>query len=375
MTDHVLTLPAVDLDARAHRLGVSRATLEVLAQADVLDLHVDTFIPVRLWGYDVLQDHGRGPLIGRFFGHLDVPRLALAGVTGAMWSLTTNPFRTSTSRWRLFQRNLAAMQRLVADSGGRLRLARDVAEYLQARHAGAHAVLLSVQGGNALQAAPDLDAVLATGLLTRVTLVHLTDSCYGPTSSPLSLHRAAGLSNVGRDLVQALDRHRVFVDLAHIRARAFWDAVEVHDPTRPLIATHTGVCGVTPHWRNLDDRQVRAIGESGGVVGVIFAANFLKKRGSPHRGAQLVLDHLQHIIDVAGEGTAALGSDYDGAIVPPADLRDGLGVPRLVEAMLQRGWSHARILAILGGNALRALGHLRPLGWNRAVRTTPPLTV
>lgn len=371
MTQHDLTVPTADLDLRARRLGVSPATLDLLAQADVLDLHVDTFIPVRLWGYDVLRDHGRGPLIGRFFGHLDVPRLALAGVTGAMWSLTTNPFRTAASRWRLFQQNLTRMRELVQKSKGRLQFARDVAEYLQARHAGAHAVLLSIQGGNALEAAPDLDAVLESGLLTRVTLVHLTDSCFGPTSSPLSTHRGAGLSDAGRQLVQALDRHRVFVDLAHIRPRAFWDAVEVHDPSRPLIATHTGVCGVTPHWRNLDDRQVRAIGDSGGVVGVIFAANFLKKRGSAQRGAHLVLDHLQHIVDVAGEGAAALGSDYDGAIVPPADLRDGLGVPRLVEAMRDRGWSTARILAILGGNALRALGHLRPAGWTLAARPTP----
>jgi membrane dipeptidase len=276
-----------------------------------------------------------------------------------MWSITTNPARSASSRWRVYQRNLAHFRQLVAASGGKLQFARNVKEYHAARESGAHAVLLAIQGGNALQAAPDLDAALADGLVTRVTLVHLTDSGFGGTSSPLSLRRHRHLTEAGREFVQTLDRHRVFVDLAHIAAEGFWDAVEVHDRSLPLIATHTGVSGVKPHWRNLDDRQLRAIAETGGVVGIIFAGNFLARAGGP-RGAGMVIEHMEHVIAVAGEATAALGTDYDGAVVPPQGLRDGLGVPRLVDAMLARGWPASRILAVLGGNALRAWQHLRP---------------
>lgn len=356
-----LALASEDLPARARRLGVSTEALQVLAACPVVDLHVDTFIPVRMWGYDALHRHGPGWLGGRFFGHLDLPRLTDCGVAGAMWSITTNPFRSPAARWQTWQRNVQALRALVERSTGRLAFVRDVGEFHAARAAGAHAVLLSVQGGNAFQGAPDLAAALAVDrLLTRVTLVHLTDAVYGPTSSPLSWRRSHGLSHEGHRLVEALDAARVFVDLAHIRPKAFWGAVKAHDNSLPLLVTHTGVAGVRPHWRNLDDDQVRAVAASGGVVGIIFAEQFLRRRGGPD-GVAMVLEHLQHVIDLVGDAHAGLGSDYDGAVVPPIGMRDGLGYARLVQAMLDRGWHGERIARILGGNALRALAHLRPM--------------
>ena len=332
-----------------------------MAGSDVIDLHIDTFIPVRLWGYDIAQRHGPGWQGGRFFGHLDLPRMEASGLTGAMWSITTNPLRSARGRWQTLRRNVERFDAMVAGSSGRLRTVRDLPGYRAARAAAAQAVLPSVQGGHALCGATrqELDAWLATGWLTRVTLVHLVDSVLGSTSSPLSLRPSRGLTDAGRDLVYTLNRHRVFVDLAHINRAGFWDAVAIHDPEQPLIATHTGVTGVTPHWRNLDDRQVRAIADTGGVIGVIFAANFLSRKDGP-RDAGVVVEHLAHVIEAGGEAAVAIGSDYDGAIVPPSSLRDGLGYPRLVQAMLDQGWAEARIHRVLGANALAAFGRLRP---------------
>jgi membrane dipeptidase len=159
--------------------------------------------------------------------------------------------------------------------------------------------------------------------------------------------------------VRALNEERVFVDLAHIHPDGFWDAVEVHDKTQPLIATHTGVLGVTRHWRNLDDRQIKAIADTGGTVGIIYAANFLETKGGP-RDAQMVVEHMRHVVDLVGEDFVSVGTDYDGMITPPVDLRSGDSYPRLAQAMLDRGWSGARIQKILGGNFLRAFGMLRP---------------
>ena len=194
----------------------------------------------------------------------------------------------------------------------------------------------------------------------RVTLVHLTNAAYGVTSSPLRLWKGKrGLTEKGRDLVRALNDKRVFVDLAHVNRQGFFDAVEVHDKSQPLIATHTGVNGVRRVWRNLDDDQVKAIADTGGTIGVIFAQNFLRKKGAPN-DAGMVVDHMQHVIDVAGEDFVSIGSDYDGAIVPPKDLRNGVHYSRLVQAMLDRGFSDARVQKILGGNFLRTLALLRP---------------
>ncbi len=345
--------------ALAARLGLPVAAIELVRSCDVVDLHLDALIPARLWGYDLHARHDAGLLGGRLFGHLDLPRIADIGLTGAMWSITTNPLRSSSARWRTLLDNLAHLRGEVNRTRGRLALVRDLGEYQDARRRGAHAVLVAIQGGNALQAAPDGPASVPDRLLTRVTLVHLTSSVYGTTSSPLALRRNAGLTAAGRVLVERLDAERVFVDLAHLGRRAFWDAVEAHDRSLPLIVTHTGVNGVRPHWRNLDDDQIRAIAATGGVVGILFHEPFLSRKGGPDDG-RMVLEHVAHVIDVAGEDAVAIGSDYDGAIVPPVELRDGYGIPRIVAHMLAEGWSHERIVKLLGANFLAAFGRLRP---------------
>jgi len=204
-------------------------------------------------------------------------------------------------------------------------------------------------------------ASIPDGAVTRVTLVHLTDSCYGTTSSPLRWGRDRGLGQRGRELVEQLDANRVFVDLAHISRPAFWEAVETHDASLPLIVTHTGVCGVRPHWRNLDDDQLRAIADSGGTVGIMFHSGFLRRPGGP-RDADMVLEHMEHVARTVGDEFVSIGTDYDGFITPPWDLRDGLGYSRLVERMLHRRWTERQIRGALGENALRALTLLRPGG-------------
>jgi membrane dipeptidase len=349
-------------ESLASELGISQEAAEIVLSVDLIDLHIDTFIPPRLplIRYDVFKRH-RGA--GRFFGHLDLPRIEEGGLSGALWSITTNPFRFATSRWRIFQRNLQRFEAMVEAARGRLELVSDVAGYKAARAAGRHAVFLSVQGGNAFEAAPGyLDALPADHKLVRVTLVHLTNSAFGITSSPLKGWKGRrGLTPSGRAFVENLNAHRVFVDLAHINPAGFRDAVDVHAKDLPLIATHTGVSGVKPHWRNLDDAQIRTIADSGGVVGIIFASNFLRPRGA-RNDAEIVVRHMEHVIHVGGEDAVAIGSDYDGAIVPPPALRDGRAYGRLVQAMLDRGWSQPRIVKALGLNFLASLERLRPSG-------------
>jgi len=344
----------------ARSLGVSEEAVALCRDSELVDLHIDTFIPPRLWGYDPLRRH-RHALLGRaFFGHLDLYRMADGGLKGAMWSITTNPARSAAGRWRVFQRNLAGLQALVARSQGHLEIARDHAEYRAARARGAHVVLISIQGANAFDAAPQGFLSIPDRLVLRATLVHLTSSTLGTTNSPLAgLRQDKHLSAHGRQVVAQLDQARAFVDLAHIHPVSFWDAVEEHDKTLPLIATHTGVSGVLPHWRNLEDDQLRAIAETGGVVGIIFAATFLQRPGGPVDGA-MVVEHMEHLAKVAGWDSVALGSDYDGAIIPPPDLPGGESSPRLVQHMLDRGWSTEHIQGALGASFLRSLAELRP---------------
>ncbi len=139
-----------------------------------------------------------------------------------------------------------------------------------------------------------------------------------------------GLTPWGFDLVRRCEAAGVIVDLAHINRRGFLDACSI--ATRPPIVSHTGVLGVFEHWRNIDDAQLRAVADKGGVVGVIFYPRYLGGDG-----LQPVVRHLCHILEVAGEDTPALGSDWDGFIVPTRDLSDPRGLPLLTDALLAAG--------------------------------------
>lgn len=344
----------------ADRLGVSVEAVELTRAVELVDLHVDALIPVRLFGYDVRVRHGRLPFLGYGFGHFDVPRALDGGLSGAMWSVTTNPFRSRMGRFRTFLKNVERFRGIVAASSGTLRIARSLAEYRAARAQGAIACLLAVQGANCLDADLVSPKDVPERLLTRATLMHLTNSRIGASSGPWArLRRHKGLTARGRALVEALDAERIFVDLAHAHPDSFWDAVDAHDRALPLIATHTGVKGVHPVWRNLDDDQLRAIADTGGVIGVIFSSYFLVPRGRKDTG-RMVVEHMEHALRVAGEEHVALGSDFDGFIIPPPDLRSADTYPRLTQHMMSAGWSTGRIERVLGGNFLRAFGEMRP---------------
>ncbi len=194
--------------------------------------------------------------------------------------------------------------------------------------------------------------------MLRVTIVHLSTSRLGVTSAPTLSRRGEGLTTLGKEFVQRLNAKKIFVDLAHINRAGFFDAVAVHDASQPLLVTHTGVKGVTEHWRNLDDEQLRAVAATGGTIGVMYQSSFL---GEPFWGgsSEGVVRHVDHIIRTVGEDHVSLGSDWDGAICPPRDIATPLELPRLVQRFLDRGWSPERIQKILGGNFLRVVEALR----------------
>lgn len=341
----------------AAALSVSKEAIDLYAASEVIDLHVDSFIWNRIFGYDLAKRHGHGAFGARFYSQADFPRMLEAGIGGASWVITTNPLRSSRGRSSAFFRNLRRLREIFDSVSDEFEVVSSEAEYRAARARGKHGAFIAVQGGNALDHDLADYRKIEGNVVTRVTLVHLSSSRLGSTSSPLKV-RDVGLTPLGRELVHVLDEQRIFVDLAHVSKKGFFDAVETHDRSKPLIVTHTGVSGVNPHWRNLDDSQLRAIADTGGTIGVMYQSSFLGDSSFGGR-AEKIVDHLEHIIRVVGEDHASLGSDWDGAIVPPRDLPTCLELPRLVQILLNRGHSPGRIQKVLGENYLRALRALR----------------
>lgn len=345
-----------DRNAWATQLGISREAIDLYATSDVIDLHVASFIWSH-FGYDLRKRHGRGAFGARFYGQVDLPRIREAGLTSSIWSLTTNPFQSARARRQAFGENLTRIKQLFTDKADDFALVRTCAEHDAARASGKHAAMLAIQGANALDVDDTALDCLADHAVVWVTLVHLSRSQVGQSSSPLRWSDQ-GLGPRGPHAIKRLNELRVLVDLAHISPESFKQAVAIHDRSLPLICTHTGVCGAYRSWRNLDDWQIRAIADSGGTIGIIFHSPYLEGRYFGGR-VEAVVDHMQHVIDLVGDDHVSLGSDWDGAIITPRDMPTCLELPRLVQRMLERDFGPERIRKILGGNFLRVLRQLR----------------
>ncbi len=164
----------------------------------------------------------------------------------------------------------------------------------------------------------------------------------------------AGLTEAGKDLIRLCNELRIMVDLSHINEKGFDDVARLSDA--PLVATHSNAHAVTQTTRNLTDRQLAVIRDSGGMVGLNFATVFLRDDGrqSPEMTLDPMLRHLDHLIHHLGEDGVGLGSDFDGATVPKG-IGDVTGLPRLQEAMRAHGYDDRLMRKLCHENWIRVL--------------------
>lgn len=313
----------------------------------VIDLHADTAKLMAHFGYDLAVRHDKLlPRFASFVGHVDIPRMREGGLGGQFFGLWTRP---------VLRRGLAgavhvqldALDAQIAASTSDLVRAVSAEDVLAARAAGKIAALAGIEGAQALEGKlANVEAFAARGV-RYIGLLHFSKNELGSPAYGLG-SGGAGLTDFGREVIAEMDRLGVLVDLAHINRAGFFDAMAT--ATRPVMVTHTGVNGKCEHWRNLADDQIVAVADSGGCVGVIFAPRYL---GGP--GIAAVADHILHIIDVAGEDTPALGSDFDGFVRPPRELADVSMLPALTAHLAERGLGRVTLEKILGKNVLRVL--------------------
>jgi membrane dipeptidase len=318
------------------------------AEIHVLDLHADTAKLMDKLGYDLAARHERSmPTRLNVFGHVDLPRLREGGVAGQFFSFWTTPYPERGCA-KSVTRQLDALDAAMEKHPSELAWTRTGAEVRAAKAAGQIAALGGIEGGQALESSLEVIEAFSRRGVRYLGLLHFSANAIGRPAKGRGADATEGLTAFGRDVVRECERCGVIVDLAHINRRGFFDALEL--ATVPPMVSHTGVLGVHDHWRNIDDEQLRAIADKGGCVGIIFARRFL---GSS--SIESVVDHLLHVIDVAGEGVPALGSDFDGFVVPPIGLEDVAALPNLTVALSRRGVPPRVLEKILGGNVLRVL--------------------
>ena len=338
----------------------------------VFDGHNDVLL--RLWlkkaGDPVLRF-----LNGDGEGHIDLPRLIRGGFAGGLFAIfvpaatdpdwvddeeVNPPEAGQVGQMAALSATMAMASllfRIEAASEGRFTVCRSVKDIREAMAAGQIAAVLHIEGAEAIDAdLKSLDVLYQAGLRS-IGPVWSRSNVFAhgvPFRFPSPPDTGPGLTDAGKALIRRCNELRIQVDLSHLNEKGFWDVAEI--TSAPLVATHSNAHSLCASSRNLTDDQIRAIGQSGGMVGLNFANGFLRADGKwqSENGLDTLLRHLDHLMKLAGEDHVGIGSDFDGCRLP-AQIGDAAGLQNLITAMRAHGYGEELIRKIACENWLKAL--------------------
>jgi membrane dipeptidase len=256
---------------------------------------------------------------------------------------------------------LAGIGKLLAlEAQGALRVARTPDDL---ELGGAVLAVMHIEGAEAID--PDLELLppLHALGLRSLGITWSRPNAFGhgvPFAAPSTPDTGPGLTDAGRALVRACEELGILVDLAHLNARGFWDVAGITE--RPLVVTHACSNALVPSARNLTDRQLDAVRDSGGVVGVCFHHEDV----GPQRTD--IARHADYIAGRIGVEHVALGSDFDGCELP-AELRGAQDLPLILDDLRALGWGEPELRLVAHENFLRVLRQVQNAASSRASPT------
>jgi membrane dipeptidase len=373
---------------------------ELHASSILIDAHADT--PQRFVdeAWDFTTPLGAGHL------NLDAARRGnLAAEFFAIW--------VEPHEWR--GRYAQRTRQLIAGVMGQIEkhpremvLGTTPADILRAHTEGRFCVLLGLEGGHAIENSLDTLREFHSLGVRYMTLTWANSNEWADSSGDLddpSVPHHNGLTAFGRDVVREMNRLGMMVDISHVSDQTFWDVLQTSHA--PVIASHSAARALTHSHRNLSDEQLRAIATSNGVVMVPFYAAFVdeawrtawratdaqreplytaaaasfRDRGQPVPYAidlavdrdfvaahmqhvpppqfNALIDHFDHIAQIAGIDHVGIGSDFDGFSILPQNLTSAADLPRITAALMERGYTAEQMKKILGGNLLRVFADVQ----------------
>ena len=241
--------------------------------------------------------------------------------------------------------------------GHSFRICRNKSDIIKAEKEGAIAAVLHIEGAEAIGA--DLTEIeqLSSRGIRSIGPLWSRPNIFGqgvPFTYPGSPDQGSGLTANGKALVKECDAAGIMLDVSHLNEAGFWDIAKISN--QPIFASHSNAHSLCPSPRNLTDRQLDAIAERGGLVGVCFATAYLREDGARDRDTSLdlILRQFDYLISRIGEDNVAFGSDFDGAVLP-ASLSDAAALPTLVTAMQAYGFGAPLIAKLCWDNWLNKL--------------------
>jgi membrane dipeptidase len=320
-------------------------------------------------------------LTGDGKGHLDLPRMRASGFAGGFFAVYLPspvahdnaeaqarmehppyalplpdpiPFEAAIGPALAAVGHLLWMERA---SAGALKLCRTSAEVRACVADGTIAAILHLEGAEAIDESLDALPLFHAIGLRSLGPVWSRPTIFGhgvPFAFPSSPDTGPGLTEAGKRLVSECNRLRIMLDLSHLNEAGFDDVARLSDA--PLVATHSNAHAICPSSRNLTDRQLATIRDSGGMVGLNFSVSFLRSDGK--RDAQMgwepILRQMDHLLGVLGEDHLGFGSDFDGCTTPQV-IGDVTGLPALLQALAGHGYDRPLLQKLAHGNWLTVL--------------------
>ncbi|MDP9190883.1 MAG: dipeptidase [Acidobacteriota bacterium] len=377
----LLTITASAQDARVDR---------ILKEVPLIDGHND--LP---WQYreraknqiakiDIRQDQSKieKPL------HTDIGRLRQGRVGGQFWSVYVPASMKGADAVQATFEQIDVVHRLDAAYPDTFALALTADDVTRIHKSGKIASLIGIEGGHSINNSLGVLRQLYDVGARYMTLTHSANNDWADSATDDPVHN--GLTPFGKAVVGEMNRLGMLVDLSHVSPKTMHDALDV--TAAPVIFSHSSARGVTDHPRNVPDDVLKRMASNGGVVMVTFVPGFVSEKlrvnsslyaaeearlkslydgepqkvkeglaaynlAHPRQSATLadVADHLEHLIQVAGEDHAGIGGDFDGIGTTPTDLTSVADYPKLFTELLRRGHSEQRLKKLAGLNVLRAM--------------------
>ncbi len=353
----------------------------------VLDTHDDTTQRFFSKNYDIAK---RNP-----DGHVDIPRMIDGGMNAIFFSIWIDGRTMGPPAVQKALDQIDAVHENVRRNSRDMVFCRTAAEVREAHKQGKIAALIGVEGGHMI--GNDIRVLRMFGDLgvRYMTLSHFYNDEWADSSTDKPVHN--GLTDFGKDIVREMNRQGIMVDISHVSDKTFYDALEVSKA--PLIASHSSCRALCNHPRDMSDEMIKALAAKGGVIqinyeksfidqaykdasdklsgGVVAIVDQLKKvcgddqecfgrkmaeqekqataEGKlPQVSWERIVDHIDHVVKLAGPDHVGLGSDFDGASMPEG-MEDCSKLPKITEALMRKGYSDDDIRKILGGNILRVM--------------------
>jgi len=328
-------------------------------------------------------------------GSIDIPRMKEGGLGAIFFSIWISSKITGPEAVDRALVQIDAVREQVRKHPNVIVLATTAAEIREARKQGKIAALMGVEGGHMINS--DLGVLRSYAALgvRYMTLTHTGNTEWADASTDKAVHN--GLTDFGKDVVREMNRLGVMVDISHVSDKTFYNALETSKA--PLIASHSSCRAICDAARNMTDQMMKDLAAKGGVVQINYHVGFLSqefrdaektnpelnkvinaevmKRCGENEGCQLIegdritreyveqgklprvdfariIEHIDYAVKVAGIDHVGLGSDFDGANMPYG-MEDATKLPKITEALLQKGYSEGDVKKILGENTLRVM--------------------